>query len=194
MASRPSSTTTDLSGHSRRSWHAAPTPDSPAPTIKTSTVSTGCDIDAAFRPRAGTALYQYRYQTVPLLDACGKGVVRTGTKAYRDRYLGVPPTEVTHGRGNHGSGAAATRTADTEASTRGGLRRRPREVGRRVGQAIRVRVHPSAADLRLNRCGERSCLDQGSLHHQHRPHRPGRRARRNVRSRIDVQPRRDRAP
>src|SRR3954470_3495378 len=93
MASRPSSTTTDLSGHSRRSWHAAPTPDSPALTIKTSTVSTGCDIDAAFRPRAGTTLYQYRYQTVPLLDVCGKGVVRIGTKAYR----GPVPGSTTNG-------------------------------------------------------------------------------------------------
>src|SRR3954467_5406843 len=44
MESRASSTTIDLLGHSWRSWHAAPTPDRPAPTIRTSTVSAADDI------------------------------------------------------------------------------------------------------------------------------------------------------
>src|SRR5215472_13394269 len=90
IASRASSTRTDLSGHSRRNWDAAPTPDSPAPTIKMSTVSAACDMCTASCRLAGTTQYQNRYLTVPLLDACGKGVVQIGTKAYRGRYLGVP--------------------------------------------------------------------------------------------------------
>src|SRR3954452_22582706 len=39
MAPRDSSTAYLLPGHSRRRWQAAPIPDSPAPTISTSTYS-----------------------------------------------------------------------------------------------------------------------------------------------------------
>src|SRR5882757_2267227 len=44
IASRDSKIANDLPGHSRRRWQAAPTPESPAPMIRTST----CSADIAY--------------------------------------------------------------------------------------------------------------------------------------------------
>jgi len=106
----------------------------------------GCTSRQACRygsvPESGTR--QYHYWT-----CVERGLVNSGTKAYRDSV----PWSTTRGVtiwlvATTDPVRLPPRTADTEAPAGRWLRRRPREIGCRTGQAIRVGVHVAAADLR----------------------------------------------
>src|SRR5688572_15870342 len=78
LAARLSGIATLLPGRRVRSWHAAPMPESPAPTIRTSTCSVivppGCGLVSALRDGAGSVdLYgdPAVKQPVDVLDAPG---------------------------------------------------------------------------------------------------------------------------
>src|SRR3954470_12010817 len=55
IAPRPSRITKLFSGHFRRRWHAAPIPESPAPTTSTSTCSIQCPPEKHFHAKESFA-------------------------------------------------------------------------------------------------------------------------------------------